>query len=114
MRDAEALVDEIALLLHARDVIESDTAQLRVEDPESLRLVDELDRLLLLSREQLLARVPDFSSFRRHRDIPRQHWWYFLDLITRVQVEEFALPAADREDETIVLPEQVTIRKYAL
>lgn len=113
MKALESLEDELALILYSRDVIESNIPQLREEDPETLRLVDEYDRLFLLAREPLLAIAPYLATFREGKDISRTHWWYYLDQITRVQVEEFVLPAADRADEAIVLPEQIIVRQFA-
>jgi len=114
MKDLDALEDELALILRARDVIESNQQHLRAEESEAWRRVDEQDRLLLLARESLLVIAPWLVTFRKGKHIARTRWWYYLDLITRVQIEEFVLPASDRADEVMALPERITVRQFAL
>jgi hypothetical protein len=113
MKDREALEDELALVLRARDQIEPALEQWRVNEPNAAKLVDELDRVFLLSRDALIKIAPALSFYREGKQIPRARWWYYLDLITRVQVEEFVLPSA-AWDETMVLPERIVVRQFAL
>ncbi|MBI5653595.1 MAG: hypothetical protein HZC40_24570 [Chloroflexi bacterium] len=113
LKDREALEDEFALILRARDQIESALEHWRVREPHAAKLVDELDRVFLLSCDPLVKIAPVLSFFREGKQIPRSRWWYYLDLITRVQIEEFVLPSG-AWDETMVLPERIIVRQFAL
>jgi len=115
-QDQEAFVDEVSALLWARDYLEDHLAELGPEDAALVYRIDELDRLLLVSKDALLVRAPYYASFRQQGQVPPAHWWYYLDMITRTVVEQFTLviPSGNGEGEQLVtLPERLPVRRYA-
>ena len=81
MADREASVDELALVLHSRDELETAFGASPRLWQEYGPQVDELDRLLLAMSETILNHFPDYVTFRRQFPRPRSHWWYYLDEI---------------------------------
>lgn len=116
-QDQEAFVDEVSAILWARDYLEDHLDELGPKDADLVRRIDELDRLLLVSKDAFLACAPFYISFRQQTQAPPTRWWYYLDRITRTVVEQFilALPGGDGEGEDLVaVPEWVPVRRYAL
>jgi hypothetical protein len=116
-KDREAFEDEVSAILWARDYLEDHMSELGPEDAELARRMDELDRLLLISKDALLAHAPFYPSFREQTQAPPTRWWYYLDKVTRTVVEQFtlAIPGNDGESEDLVtLPEFLPVRQYAL
>ena len=92
LADEEAWADELALTLHSRDEVEWTFATSPSLWQAYRTPVDELDRLLLAMKEAILARWPNYSTFRQQFPRPRSHWWYYLDEIV-------SLPAQPTEAE---------------
>jgi len=113
MQDSEAFKDELGAILWARDYLEKHLPAQGDAD-ETHRQIDELDRLLLLSKDALLQKAPFYTFFRQGKDIPRTRWWYYLDLVTRTVVEAYALPLSDTSDQTLVLPERLAVRQFTV
>lgn len=116
-KDQEALADEVSAILWARDYLEDHLAELGPEDADLVRRIDELDRLLLVSKDAFLTRTPFYAGFRRQSQAPPARWWYYLDMVTRTVVEQFTLviPAGDGEGERLItLPERLPVRQYAM
>jgi hypothetical protein len=115
-QDPEGFVDEVSAILWARDYLEDHLAKLGPEDADLVRQIDELDRLLLVTKEAFLAHAPFYTGFRQQSQIPPTRWWYYLDMITRTVVEQFTLvmPGGNGEGEQLVtLPERLPVRQYA-
>jgi len=113
MQDTEAFKDELGAILWARDYLEKHLPD-QSNAEEARRQIDELDRLLLLSKDALLQKAPFYTFFRQGKDIPRTRWWYYLDLVTRAVVEAYTLPAADMSARTVLLPERITAGHFII
>lgn len=80
----QALTDEIALVLHSRDWLESALAAIPRYAREHLAAIEALDQRLLALKDKLLERAPFYPTFRKQAPRPRSHWWYYLDkVVTR-------------------------------
>ena len=114
--DQEALADELALVLHARDVLEEGMADLQAENGDCLRQVDEADRLLLLSKDALLANAPYYTSLRRGKETSPDRWWYYLDKVSRSLIDSYWIsitePPKKGLRQTIILPQRVPVRQF--
>ena len=101
----QALVDELALVLHSRDWLESALAAAPRYTREHLAEIEALDRCLLALKDKLLASAPFYPSFRQQAPRPHSHWWYYLDQIVthpdrfpdRSSQGEFWLPLASSQ-----------------
>lgn len=92
----EALTDEIALVLHSRDWLESALAAIPRYAREHLAAIEALDRRLLTLKDKLLERAPFYATFRNQTPRPRSHWWYYLD---KVAARPSHLPDLDSQVE---------------
>lgn len=102
--------EEVAHLFDSRSGFEEDFASYSDEErlvPFRIRVVP-LDVELLLRRDALLANwsLSEYRSWRTRNDIPRSHWWWYLD----EQPEEVAAAAIHLNEVSRLLATSATPR----